>query len=418
MSASSSPISRKLLLEIPKTDLHVHLDGSLRLETVIELAREAGKPLPSMTPAGLRRLVFKKRFRNLNEYLKGFEYTVSVLQTPEALERAAFELAEDNQEEGVRYLEVRFAPQLHSSLDLTMAQAMQAVARGLERAARRFNARATVKRGEEPRFEFGIIVCALRHFTESYSETYHHFMRAHTNAPPRSVFAMASLELARAATRAAEGGLPIVGFDLAGREKGYPAADHWEAFQLAHESFLGKTVHAGEDYGPESIFQAITECHADRIGHGTYLFDTRRIHDQRIEDREAYIRKLTRYIGDRRVTIEVCLTSNLQTMPQLKDLKRHPFRRMRAERLSTSICTDNRLVSNTSVTEEYLKATQLFGVTHRELRDLVIYGFKRSFFARSYAEKRAYVREIIDYYDQVVARHGVTKDGRPGRGAP
>jgi adenosine deaminase len=217
---------------------------------------------------------------------------------------------------------------------------------------------------------------------------------------------MASIELARAAVTARDGyGLQVVGFDLAGEEAGYPAGDHKQAYDYAHRHFLKKTVHAGEAYGPESIFQAITDLHADRIGHGTYLLEPDAIRDQEIEDREHYIERLGNYIADRRITLEVCLTSNLQTNPQLRRLEEHTFSKLRAQRLSTTICTDNRLVSNTTVTKELLLACTHLGLDRHDLKSIIIYGFKRSFFPGSYLRKRQYVRQIIDYYDRVEARY-------------
>jgi adenosine deaminase len=173
---------------------------------------------------------------------------------------------------------------------------------------------------------------------------------------------------------------------------------------VAHEAFLGKTVHAGEDYGPESIFQAIGDLHADRIGHGTWLFDASKITSPRIEDRQAYVERLSEFIADKRITIEVCLTSNQQTVPELAaDLRNHPFAEMRRRRLSTTFCTDNRLVSNTTVSHEIARAVDAFGLTTGEVRDILIYGFKRSFFPGSYLEKRTYVRQVIDYANRVLA---------------
>jgi len=150
---------------------------------------------------------------------------------------------------------------------------------------------------------------------------------------------------------------------------------------VAHEAFLGKTVHAGEDYGPESIFQAIGDLHADRIGHGTWLFDATKITSPRIKDRQRYVDDLSEFIADKRITIEVCLTSNQQTVPELADdLRRHPFGEMRRRRLSTTFCTDNRLVSHTTVSDEIARAVEAFGLTAREVKDILIYGFKRSFY--------------------------------------
>ncbi len=397
-----------LIRKLPKTDLHVHLDGSLRLSTLIDLATRAKVPLPSRTEEGLRELVFRPRYRNLEEYLEGFRYTVAVLQDPEALERAALELAEDCQAEGVRYLEVRFGPQLHVRPGLEMPDVVRAVDRGLRKATATFNRRPEVAAGQEPPFAAGMILCALRFFRPEFSPGYARFFQTLPEAPVSEVYAAASMEVARAAARLRrEEGLLVVGIDLAGQEKGYPAEDHRQAYQVAHEAFLGKTVHAGEDYGPESIFQAITELHADRIGHGTWLLDHTKIRDPRITDPKAYVEELAQFIANKRVTIEVCLTSNQQTVPELADdLRRHPFGEMRRRRLSTTFCTDNRLVSNTTVTSEILRAVEAFGLSPREVRDILVYGFKRSFFAGTYLEKRTYVRQAIDYADRLLADSG------------
>jgi len=389
---------------LPKTDLHVHLDGSLRLGTLIELARERGVPLPSETEAGLRELVFRPHYGNLQEYLEGFRYTVAVLNDAEALERTAYELAQDCQAEGLRYLEVRFAPQLHVRPGFEVADVVRAVDRGLRRAAAEFNRREEVASGSEPRFVAGIILCALRFFDGSFSSGFRRFFEALPEAPIHEVYAAASVEVARAAARLRREGLLVVGIDLAGQEKGYPADDHRVAYQVAHQAFLGKTVHAGEDYGPESIFQAIGDLHADRVGHGTWLLDETKIHDPRITDRKAYVESLAQFIADKRITIEVCLSSNQQTVPELsEDLSRHPFGEMRRRRLSTTFCTDNRLVSDTTVSREIGRAVEAFSLTTREVRDMLIYGFKRSFFPGTYMEKREYVRQVIDYADRVIA---------------
>jgi len=402
-------MDRELIRRLPKTDLHVHLDGSLRVETLIELARERRMALPSETPEGLRELVFKPRYRSLAEYLDGFRYTVGVLQGAEALERAAFELAEDCQREGVCYVEVRFAPQLHVQPGLDVPAIVRAVERGLRRAAEVYNRRPEITSGQEPRFAGGMILCALRHFSEESSIGYRRFFEALPEAPPVEVYAAAGLEVARAAARLRrEEGLLVVGIDLAGQEKGYPAGPHREAYQVAHEAFLGKTVHAGEDYGPESIFQAIGDLHADRIGHGTWLFDETKIQSPRIKDRRRYVEELAQFIANKRITVEVCLTSNQQTVPELADdLRRHPFAEMRRRKLSTTFCTDNRLVSNTTVSAEITRAVEAFDLSPREVRDILVYGFKRSFFPGTYLEKRAYVREALAHANRVMAEAGV-----------
>ncbi|MGE0452043.1 MAG: adenosine deaminase [Vicinamibacteria bacterium] len=397
-------MNSEIIRRLPKTDLHCHLDGSLRLATLIELARARRVPLPSESEEGLRERVFRPQYASLPEYLEGFRYTVAVLQDAEALERTAFELCEDCQAEGVRYLEIRFAPQLHVRPGFEMDDVVRAVDRGIRRASAAFNARPEVASGREPRFAAGMILCAMRFFNAEFSPGYRRFFETMPEAPVEEVYAMASLQVARAAARLKhDHGLLVVGIDLAGQEKGYPAETHRAAYQVAHEAFLGKTVHAGEDYGPESIFQALGDLHADRVGHGTWLFDEHKIGPS-VKDKTAYVERLAQFVADKRITIEVCLTSNQQTVPELAgDLRRHPFGEMRKRRLSTTFCTDNRLVSSTTVTREIERAVEAFDLTEREVRDMLVYGFKRSFFPGTYLEKRTYVREAIDYADRVLS---------------
>lgn len=387
---------------IPKTDIHLHLDGSLRIPTLIELARTENVDLPSFDEAGLRETVFKSKYANLPEYLKGFQYTCAVLQSAENLERVACELAEDNLAEGVRYIEVRFAPQLHISDALNGKDVMRAVCAGLDRAKKEHNQSDPVVNGHDLPFEFGVIVCALRSFNEHFGAYYAGLLKVLPRAPRKEVFAVASLETVREAVELRdEEGLPIVGFDLAGEEAGFPASAHAWAYTYAHEHFLKKTVHAGEAYGPESIFQAITVCHANRIGHGTFLFDASKIQDANIEDPAGYVEQLAEYIASQRITIEVCLTSNLQTTPGIQSASYHPLQLMLDHNLSISICTDNRLMSNTTVTKELLRVAESLDTTPHQFRNLVIAGFKGSFFPGSYGEKRQYVRRVIDRYDEI-----------------
>ena len=390
------------LRSLPKTDVHVHLDGSLRLETLIDLAQQKKLQLPSETSAGLLETVFKERYHDLPDYLHGFRYTCAVLDDAEALERVACELAEDNLAEGVRYIEVRFAPQLHVRPGLDVGQVLAAVDRGLKRAQREFEDR---RGADEPPFHYGIIACAMRMFTEGFSPYHAQLMGALPHWPAREVYGVASMSLARAVVEARDRlGLPIVGLDLAGAESGYPASDHIEAFAFAHRHFLKKTVHAGEAYGPESIFQAITDLGADRIGHGTRLYS---VDEVEREDPERYVRQLSDSIAHRRTTIEVCITSNLQTMPWLEHVKDHPVGRMVDERMSVTLCTDNRLVSRTTVTDELSMACNAFEFSPGQLRNVVAHGFKRSFFPGPYREKRAYVRQVMDYYDRLAEREGI-----------
>ncbi len=301
---------------------------------------------------------------------------------------------------------MRFAPQLHVRPGLDAVQVIAAVDRGLRRARDAYNRNPEIVAGREPPFEYGIICCALRMFTAGFSRYYDTMFEAHPYTRPKNLYAMASIDLARAAVLARDNlGLQVVGFDLAGEESGYPASAHKEAFEYAHKHFLKRTVHAGEAYGPESIFQAITDLHADRIGHGTYLLEASEIRDPEIEDREGYVEMLGNYIADRRITLEICLTSNLQTNPEMKWLDDHTFRKLRAARISTTLCTDNRLMSNTTVTNELMLAVKHLGLDRHDLKSIVIYGFKRSFWPGSYLSKRQYVRQVIDHYDAVERKH-------------
>lgn len=405
------PYDRDMLRALPKTDLHCHLDGSLRIETLIDLAREQGVALPSTTREGLEELVFKERYADLPDYLHGFAYTCAVLRTPEALERVAFELAEDCIAEGTCYLEVRFAPQLLTHADLSLEQVLVAVDRGLDRARREREQHPDVVAGRLPPFRYGVIVCAMRMFTGGFGPYYADLVRTLEGWPEPEVYGAASLTMARRAVEIRDRvGLPIVGFDLAGAEDGHPASDHVAAYAHAHRHFMKKTVHAGEAYGPESIFQAITKLNADRIGHGTRLFEHTAV--SAASDAERYVQDLAEHLADRRIMLEVCITSNLQTMPHLADVADHPFGRMVRERLSVTICTDNRLVSRTTSTDELHLAANAFSLTPTELRNVVLHGFKRSFFAGSYLEKRAYVRHVIDCYDRIAADHGLPTSKR------
>lgn len=396
-------LTRQQIKNIPKSDLHLHLDGSLRLGTLIELAQEQKIALPSYTEEGLRELVFKEHYASLPEYLQGFAHTVAVMRNPEALERIAYELALDCRFEGVSYIEVRLAPQLHIIRSSDMKWVLAAVARGLERASgEQITGRAALAADRLP-FKYGIICCAMRTFVEDMSTYYHNLLGGFPSTPARELVGYASYELARAISKLRDDeGLPIVGFDIAGAEAGHPAKYHSKAYQHCRRNFVGVTVHAGEAYGPESIYDAITECGATRIGHGTHLFACDSIRDPEIKNRPLFCEQLAEYIASTRTTLEVCPTSNLQTNPAFKQLSRHPLGRMLKHELSVAVCTDNRLVSHTTVTDEYMKVMEAFKLNRKALRRIMIAGFKGAFFPGTYAAKRAYVREAIRIFDEAI----------------
>jgi adenosine deaminase len=360
-------IPLELIEKLPKTDLHVHLDGSLRLATILELGERHKIDLPARDEEGLRAAMhLGQNCGTLVEYLKAFDVTLRVMQTEESLRRIAYELAEDAARENVRYMEVRYAPMLHTRRGLKLTTVVESVLEGLREAQDKLG------------IESNVIICGIR------------------NVSPESSLEMAELAVAYK-------GRGVVGFDLAGAEYDHPAKHHKQSFQLVRDNNINVTIHAGEAYGPESIFQAITKCYANRIGHGTWLFAHDMIQNPAIPDPKKYVHHLAEYVASQRITMEVCLTSNAQTLPRMRNLAHHPLRQMLDHELSVSICTDNRLMSNTSVTHELRLAIDKIKMTPRELRNVVIAGFKGSFFPGTYSEKRDFVRQVIDRYETLSA---------------
>jgi adenosine deaminase len=403
--------TQAFIQEMPKSDLHLHLDGSLRIPTLIDMAKRSHIKMPSYTEEGLRELVFKKSYKNLGEYLHGFQYTCAALRDLENIERASYELAIDNQKENVSYIEVRFAPQLMMDAEkgLTMETVMEAAYKGFERAKKEYNHSPEVISGEKPEFNYGIISCAMRKFgPKGYSPYYTNFFKMMEFSKEMEVIKEAALQMVKASVKIRdEKNIPIVSIDLAGQEDGYPPGKFKDIYAYAHKNFMHKTVHAGEAYGAESIFQAITECYADRIGHGYYLFDENKISDTNVTDRKKYLSELISFVADKRTTIEVCLTSNLQTNPEIKSIKDHNFKEMLANRMSVTICTDNRLVSDTTVSKEFQLAVDNFDISLKHLKDVVAYGFKKSFYHGQYIEKRNWAKKVMMHFDQVAKKHGL-----------
>lgn len=357
----------EFMRQIPKTDLHCHLDGSMRISTVSELAsdpknqelaKSLGYSLPDdISPENLAKLLFPgKDCESLEDYLLAFDITCAVLQTPEALERAAYELAMDCFAENTWYLEVRFAPQRHIHDKLDGMSVMKAVDRGLERAENECGGKLRT----------AIIVCAMRHYAEGIS-FYHKKVRAvYPFSTAKELGSHCSLETARLAVEARKAGLKrVVAFDLAGAENNFPPSHHTKAFYTTINALMPSTVHAGEGFGPESIREAITYLNAHRIGHGTRV----------LEEGDG---ELLRHMRDRRIAVEVCLTSNLQTKA-ISSLDDHPFRQFLNEEVRAPLCTDNRLVSGVTLTDEYVLATKAFTLSAAELRRTILYGFKAAF---------------------------------------
>ncbi|MGQ0648297.1 MAG: adenosine deaminase [Gemmatimonadaceae bacterium] len=332
-------ITRTLLERLPKAELHCHLDGSLRPSTMLELAKEYGVVMPRDDAEALGEFMLVRDAHNLEEYLTRFDVTLSVMQTAEAIERVACELAEDAAREGVRYLETRFAPVLNTRCGLSLGETVEASVRGLARAERDHGIVARV------------IICGLRHLTP---ET--------------------SLELARLAV--AYRGRGVVGFDLAGGELGHPAATHAAAFAHAHAHGMACTCHAGEGDGAASVSQAVHSCGAKRIGHATRL----------IEDAA-----LTTEVRNRGLALEICLTSNVQTHAT-ETYEAHPLRRYFDDGMNVVLNTDNRLMSGVNLVDEYEVAARTFDFTFDELARIALNGFESAFLPD--AEREALVQIV------------------------
>lgn len=339
--ASRNTLSRETIVRWPKAELHCHLDGSLRIGTLLDLARSAGRlnHLPADSEPGLAEaLEAVDHAGSLEGYLEWFRLSLPLLQTREALRRAAYELAEDNAAEHIRYLEVRYCPLLHLEHGLSLEEVNDAVLDGLRAAERDFGIRT------------GVIVAGMRDQIES-----------------------TSLRLAELA--AAYRGRGVVGFDLAGAEAGNPPKHHLLAFYYARNHLLNLTIHAGESWGPDSIHQALFRCGAHRIGHGTSLH----------QDPE-----LLRYVVDHQIPLEICPTSNVQTRV-VADYARHPIGTYVDAGVAVTVNTDNRLFSRTTLTEELWRAHTRCGLSEAQLRRVALNGFRHAFLPL--AEKEALLRE-------------------------
>lgn len=342
-------INRKFIKSLPKVDLHCHLDGSLRTKTMIELASQDNVTLPSNDPKTLKNSVaVLDNNITLPEYIDKFDITLSVLQTYEGLKRAAYELAEDASKENILYLEVRYSPILHTEKDLRAMETVDAVLEGLDKAEEDFNIKT------------GLIICGIRNISPEVS-----------------------YKLAEVAVAYKNRG--VVGFDLAGVEENFPAKDHREAFYLILDNNINTTIHAGEDYGPESIHQALHYCGAHRIGHGVKLK----------KDGD-----LLNYVNDHRIPLEICLTSNIQTgsVPKIED---HPFKFYYDYGLRVTLNTDNRLISNTTLTDEYMLAYQQFNLDIYDFKEIIINSFKSAFLPHK--KRTELIKKVADKLDTYVS---------------
>ena len=320
-------ISLELIKKLPKVELHCHLDGSLRINTIIDIAKKNKIKLPSFEPETLSKIIsLDKQKISLEDYIALFDITLSVMQDEKSLERISYELMEDLASDNVYYAEIRFSPILHTKNEMSIDRALKAVQKGLERGSKSYG------------IKYGIIICGIR-----------------------SIDPMISIELAELAVKYKNNG--VVGFDLAGAENNYPAKKHKEAFYIIRNNNINTTVHAGEAFGPESIHQAIHTCGANRIGHGIRL----------LEDPE-----LLSYVNDHRICLEICITSNFHT-GAVDSINEHPFKYYYDRGVRVSLNTDNRLISNTNLSKEYLTACKLFNLNLKDIREIIIMSMKSAF---------------------------------------
>jgi adenosine deaminase len=345
-------LTKEIINSIPKVLLHDHLDGGLRPQTVIDLADDLRyKKLPTRDKDELATWFHEGANKgDLVEYLKGFEHTTAVMQTREGLERVAYEMLEDMKDDGVVYVETRFAPIYHTKKGLYLEDAVTAVLTGLEKGKQDFGV------------GYGLILCGMRNMKNT-------------------------LEIAELAVDFRKDG--VVGFDLAGEEGGFPPKKHVDAFQFIQRANFNITIHAGEAFGKESIWQAIQWCGAHRVGHATRLIEDIVLDD---DGEVLSFGELSQYVLDKRIPLEICLLSNFHT-GAVDKIENHPFGILFKEKFRVTINTDDRLMSDTDMTKEFLTAIKYFELSFDEIEKITINSMKSAFIP--YKERLRYIYEII-----------------------
>ena len=357
VDAVSQPtaLSRDDVLRAPKVLLHDHLDGGLRPSTVLELAREVGHELPTdpdgdATALG-RWFAEAADSGSLERYLETFSHTVAVMQTADALTRVARECVEDLVADGVVYAEVRYAPEQHLEQGLSLDEVVEAVQRGFDEGVAAADGRIVVRQ----------LLTAMRH-------------------------AARSMEIAELAVQWRDRG--VAGFDIAGAEAGYPPTRHLDAFEYLQRENFHFTIHAGEAFGTPSIWEALQWCGADRLGHGVRIVDDITVG----EDGSVELGRLAAYVRDKRIPLELCPASNVQT-GAAASVSEHPIGLLTDLRFRVTVNTDNRLMSGTSMTEEMWSLVQAFGYGAAELRWFTINAMKSAFLP--FDERLAIIDEVI-----------------------
>jgi adenosine deaminase len=334
-------LTSEILRKAPKALLHDHLDGGLRVKTILELAREVDyQKLPFENEAELTNWFHTAVQGSLEIYLETFAHTVAVMQTPAAISRVARECVEDLAVDGVIYAEVRFAPELHTANGLSYEEVIDAVLAGF-----REGEESAKKLGHQIRI--GALLTAMR-------------------------MADVSLEIAKLVVKYRNQG--VVGFDIAGKEKGYPPTEHIDAFQYLQRENAHFTIHAGEGFGLKSIWEAIQFCGAERLGHGVRIIDDIKINS----DGSVTLGDLAAYVRDRRIPLELCPKSNVDT-GAAESIAKHPIGLLRKLNFRVTLNTDNRLMSDTSMTKEMMSLVEAFDYTLKDFEWLTINSLKSSF---------------------------------------
>ena len=339
---------------VPKVLLHDHLDGGLRPQTVIELAQQAGyQALPSHDPQELAEHFVRGANRlDLALYLETFAHTVGVLQTAPALTRVARECAEDLHDDGVVLAEIRFAPELHTEQGLSQDEVVAAVVEGFRQAMSKLP------------IKIGVLLTAMR-------------TAAH------------SLEIAELAVRWRDD--LVVGFDIAGQEAGNPPTRHLDAFHCIQRNNFHSTIHAGEGFGLPSIWEAVQYCGAERLGHGVRLVDDI-TSDPNDPNGQPQLGPLAAFVRDRRIPLEVCPTSNVHT-GAAESIETHPIGLLRRMQYRVTVNTDNRLMSDTTLSQEFARCAAAFGWSWQDIRWLTINAAKSSFIP--FDERLTLINEVI-----------------------
>ena len=351
--SESTVLSPDLIRAVPKVLLHDHLDGGLRPATVLELAQEVGHALPATDAESLGRwFVESADSGSLERYLETFDHTVAVMQRADHLTRVARECAEDLAADGVVYAEVRYAPEQHLEGGLTLEEVVRAVQDGFDEGM------AAV--GPERPIVVRQLLTAMRHQARS-----------------REIAELVVVNRDRG----------VVGFDIAGAEAGYPPTRHLDAFEYLQRENCHFTIHAGEAFGTPSIWQAIQWCGADRLGHGVRIVD-----DIATSGDAPVLGRLAAYVRDKRIPLELCPTSNLQT-GAAGSIAEHPFGLLTRMRFRVTVNTDNRLMSGTSMSLEMQKLMDAFGYDATDLRWFTINAMKSAFLP--FDERLAIIEDVV-----------------------